>query len=990
MKYSVNFGDRQQMAESNNGRDPFRDFIEQLQEGGKESLAQRETTGGSAGGGDSTIQEDGPRGSRAGLYWTALAFLLLFLGSRLLSYYTDWLWFNSLEYTTVYFTRILASGLTFLIGAVVFWVILSGNVAIAARLNRREGGSPLDAMATQALGFRVTPVLYVGAVLLSVFSGMALRFQWNEILLFLNQVSFGVSDPIFDRDVSFFIFTLPIFKALRSYLLTALVFSLIGALLVSGFDWKVWFENRKVKLHLSLLLAGILLLLAWQYQLQGYELVYSTRGAVFGGGYTDVHAQLPIFRILGIVTLVIAVLVIVNVFLSIAWKAIAYVLGFWIAVAVILGNFLPNIIQRFVVTPNEYTREAPYIQHNIDFTRLAFDLNDLESRSFDAGQSLAGEDLIAESETIANIRLWDYRPMRTTYNQIQALRQYYQFQDIDIDRYTVDGKPKQVLISARELVPDQLSGEAQTWVNRRLVYTHGYGAAASPVAEITFDGLPTFLLQDLPPKGPIPIERPQIYFSEVSQDYVIVNTDTQEFDYPSEEGNVFTRFEGDSGIRIGNLLTRLAFTVRFADTNLLLTGDITPESKLLWKRNISQRLNEIAPFLLYDRDPYIVIGEDGGLYWFIDAYTFSRLFPYSQSETMGTGVPVNYVRNSVKVVVNAYDGSVDYYLVNSGDPIATAYSSVFPGLFKDIEEMPNGLRAHIRYPQDLFTIQARVLRIYHMTDPSEFYNREDVWQWPQEFFDDEPREMEPYYVLMQLPGSEKLDFIQILPFTPATRENMIAWLAAKSDPEEYGEKLLFTFGKDSLVYGPKQIEARIDQDPVISSQLSLWNQQGSQVIRGNLLVIPLRNSLLYVEPLYLQAASGRIPELKRVIVAANDRVVMAPNLGLALGEVFGAGILEDEVLASLLGEYDSGDLVSAEAPAETTASQPAETRPAPASLPATDLSGSDLPQLIQDANGSYEAALAAQRAGDWAAYGEALSQLESILRELDSRVTQEQ
>ena len=971
------------MADSNNGQDPFREFIKQMQDKEGEALVPSEAGTGNRDGGDgATIDEEAPRTSRAGLYWVGLAFLLFFLGSRMLTYFTDWLWFDSLNFTSVYFTRILASGITFIVGAVVFWLILAGNVALATRLNNKGGSSPLDTLASSTLGFRVTPVLHAGAVILAMFSGLALRFQWNEILLFLNQVEFGVFDPIFNQDVSFFIFSLPILKALRSFLLTALIFSLIGAVLVSGLDWRSWFESRKVKTHLSLLLVGILVLIAWQYQLRGFELVYSSRGAVFGGGYTDVYAQLPIFRIMAVVTLVIAVLVLANIFLSIAWKAIAYVLGLWILVALVLGNFLPNIIQRFVVTPNEFTREAPFIKHNIEFTRLAFDLNELDSLAFNAREALTSDDLVAENETISNIRLWDYRPMQTTYNQIQALRQYYQFQDIDIDRYIVDGKQKQVLLSARELVPDQLSGEAQTWVNQRLVYTHGYGVAASPVAEITFDGLPTFLLQDLPPKGQIPISKPQIYFSEVSRDYVIVNTNTKEFDYPSEEGNVFTSFQGDSGIRIGNLLTRLAFTLRFADTNLLLTGDITPESKLLWKRNIHERLNEVAPFLQYDEDPYIVIGGDGELYWFIDAYTYSRLFPYSQGATLRNGLNVNYIRNSVKVVINAYDGSMNFYLVDRQDPIASAYASVFPDLFDDIDEMPEGLRSHIRYPQDLFSIQARVLTIYHMTNPSEFYNREDVWQWPQEFFDNEPREMEPYYVLMQLPGSEKLDFIQILPFTPATRENMIAWLAAKSDPAEYGEKLLFTFGKDSLIYGPKQIEARIDQDPVISSQLSLWNQQGSQVIRGNLLVIPLSNSLLYVEPLYLQAASGRIPELKRVIVAANDRVVMAPNLGLALLEVFGKGILEDEVLASLLGEYDSGELV------ETTPAESREEDLAPASLEVTDVTGSDMVQLVQQANSTYAVAVQAQRNGDWSAYGQALAQLEAILKELDSRTSQ--
>ena len=968
------------MTESNKEQDPFREFIKQMQERTQEPLVPSEPGDDAPDAPD--LREARPRSGRGGLIWSLALLLLVFLGSRLLTYYTDWLWFSDLNFTSVYFTRILASGLTFLAGVAVFWLILAGNIALAARLNGQGRASPLDAVAQSALGFRVTPLLYVGSAVIAVFAGLAIRFQWNEILLFLNQTAFGLADPIFNRDVSFFIFSLPIWKALRSFLLTAFAFALIGSMLVSGLNWQAWFENRKIKLHMSLLVIAILGLIAWQYQLQGFDLVYSARGAVFGGGFTDVYAQLPIFRALTVVTLVIALLVLVNIFLRIAWRVIVYVLGVWVVVAVLVGNVLPDLIQRFVVNPNEFTREEPFIRHNINYTRLAYDLGELDAVAFNAREDLTADVLMDQNDTIANIRLWDYRPMRTTYNQIQALRQYYEFKDIDIDRYYVDGQLKQVMLAARELVPEKLSGDAQTWVNQRLVYTHGYGVAASPVAEITFDGLPTFLLQDLPPIGSIPITRPQIYFSEGSPNYVIVNSTTREFDYPSEEGNVFTRFNADSGIRISNLLTRLAFTLRFADTNLLLTGAIQPQSRLLWKRNIYQRLNEVAPFLTYDRDPYIVVGADGGLYWFVDAYTTSRLFPYSRPTNMGSeGAALNYIRNSVKVIINAYDGSVNFYLIDPDDPIAVAYASVFPDLFVELADMPEGLRAHIRYPQDLFTIQARVLTVYHMTEPNEFYNREDEWQWPQEFFDGQSREMEPYYVLMQLPGSDKLDFIQILPFTPATRENMIAWLAAKSDPDAYGEKLLFTFGKDSLIYGPKQIEARIDQDPDISSQLSLWNQQGSQVIRGNLLVIPLGNSLLYVEPLYLQAETGRIPELKRVIVAANDRVVMAANLGLALVEIFGPGLASDETLAELMGEYLAETLAAAEAPAEDATEEASPAAPVAPPAPLA-LEGASLSQLIQQANAVYETALQAQRAGNWTAYGQALAQLETILAEL--------
>lgn len=972
-----------------NGRDPFRDLLEQLQQREQSEQASGNGNltpsleGGSNdpgnGDGEEVIREEAPQFGGRRLIWSVVLFLLIMLSTRLLGYFTDWLWFDSLDLTSVYVTRILASGTTFLVSSILFWLLLAGNIWLASRINRRTEGSTLDSTAQQMVGFRVTPLLYVGSAVLAVMSGLAMMSLWEEILLYLNQVEFGLADPIFNRDVGFFVFSLPIWQAVRSLLLTAFVFALIGTMLVNGFNWRQWFEDRRVKTHLSLLVVAILLLLTWQYRLQSFDLVYSNRGAVFGAGFTDVNAQLPIYQTLFFVTLAIAALVLVNIFLKFAWKVIVYVLGIWVVVAVLAGNFVPNLIQRFVVNPNEFIREEPYIERNIALTRKAYNLDTLESVAFNARETLTLDDLTRENETIANIRLWDYRPMRISYNQLQVLRQYYEFQDIDIDRYVVDGTLKQVLLAARELDPRQLSGEAQTWVNERLVFTHGYGVAASPVAEITFDGNPTFILKDLPPKGSIPVEKPQLYFSELSHNYVIVNTDTEEFDYPSEEGNVFTRFDADSGIRIGNFLTRLAFTIRFADTNLLLTGAIGPESRLLWKRNIYERLQEIAPFLVYDDDPYIVIGDDGGLYWFVDAYTTSLRFPYSQPSTLNR--PLNYIRNSVKVIINAYDGEVDFYLVDESDPIVAAYQKVFPRLFTDFAEMPDGLRSHIRFPQDLFTVQARILTVYHMTEPNEFYNREDVWQWPQEYFDNQPREMEPYYVLMQLPGSDQLDFNQILPFTPANRKNMIAWFAAKSNPDEYGEKLLVTFGKDSLVYGPEQIEARIDQDPTISAQLSLWNQQGSQVIRGNLLVIPLGNSLLYVEPLYLQAAAG-IPELKRVIVAANDRVVMAPNLGLALVEVFGEGLLDDEVLADLVGE---GALLEPSPVAETP-SEPAEpaAQPQPdvSVPPLVELEGASLAQLIVAANDAYATAIQAQQAGDWAGYGDALARLEAVLAQL--------
>ena len=552
------------------------------------------------------------------------------------------------------------------------------------------------------------------------------------------------------------------------------------------------------------------------------------------------------------------------------------------------------------------------------------------------------------------------------------MRQQYQFTDIDIDRYDIEGERRQLMLSARELIPDQLEQPAQTWVNRKLVYTHGYGVAASPVAEITPDGLPTFVLKDLPVQGILEVTRPQIYFGERTNDYVIVKTETEEFDYPrGEGGNVFTTFESDTGINIGGFLPRLAFAIQFADINLFISQELNSESELLWRRNILLRTQEVAPFLRYDSDPYIVVGKDGHLYWFLDAYTVSGRFPYSEPTDVGTRTlppGFNYIRNPVKVIIDAYTGDMNFYVVEPDEPIAAAYARIFPDLFSPYDEMPDDLRAHIRYPNDLFSVQAGVFRTYQMTEPTDFYNREDVWAWPEEIFDNQSRPMEPYYVLMQLPGNSDLDFIQILPFTPANRENMISWLAAQNDPAKYGEMLVYRFGKDSLVFGPKQIEARIDQDPVISSQLSLWNQQGSQVIRGNLLVIPIGESLLYVEPLYLQAATGKIPELKRVILATSERVIMAENLGLALAEQFGRDVLSDEKLAELALSADGR--VPADPP---RASTPAET---------VDLGGSTLEELILEANNRYDLAQDALMAGNWAAYGAELEALQQVLERM--------
>ena len=959
-------------------RNPFNELLEDLDEDDWEQIEEELLHDDNGPSEPGTPRQGGGNGGQGGgggrlLWWMLVPFLVLILFNTVLGFFTDWLWYDSLKLTSVFLTRIGASLGLFAAGAVAFWLIFVFNVLLVRRLNPQGLADTPLMEAMQAVGVRLTPIILLAGAFFAFFMGTGASSAWEELLLYFNQQPFGMTDPIFDRDVSFFLFTLPIWQFLRGWLMTAFVITLIGTGLASGIGWKGWSAPAPVRAHLSVLGALVLLLIAWQYRLDALGLVYSHRGAVFGAGYTDVHAQLPALNILVFVTIFAALLLLINVFLQQAWRAIVVVIVGWIAISALAGNIYPNLVQRFQVNPNEFTREREYIGHNIEFTRAAFGLDIIVNENFDAESELTAEELLSQPDTIRNIRLWDYRPLLQTYNQVQALRQQYQFTDIDIDRYEIEGERRQLMLSARELIPEQLEQPAQTWVNRKLVYTHGYGVAASPVAEITPDGLPTFVLQDLPVQGILEVTRPQIYFGERTNEYVIVKTATEEFDYPrGEGGNVFTTFDGDSGIPIGGFLPRLAFAIQFADVNLFISQELTSESQILWRRNILQRTREVAPFLHFDSDPYIVIGGDGHLYWFLDAYTVSGRFPYSEPSEFGSRtVPAgfNYIRNPVKIIIDAYTGNMDFYLVEPDEPIAAAYARIFPDLFTAFEEMPEDLIAHIRYPNDLFSIQASVFRTYQMTEPTDFYNREDVWAWPEEIFDNQSRPMEPYYVLMELPGNDDLDFIQILPFTPANRENMIAWLAAQNDPDKYGEMLVYRFGKDSLVFGPKQIEARIDQDPVISSQLSLWNQQGSQVIRGNLLVIPIGESLLYVEPLYIQAATGKIPELKRVILATSERVIMAENLGLALAEQFGQDILAEAKLAEL-ALTGNGEL---------PASVSTETEEAGA----VDLLGSTLQELILEANSSYSRAQDALLEGDWAAYG---SELESLQRVLERMV----
>lgn len=780
--------------------------------------------------------------------------------------------------------------------------------------------------------------------------------HWLTVQSFLNSSSFNFVDPVFSKDIKFFIFSIPFYRLVYAVLVSAVV----GSALLVGLTYFLFTPKNqfRVKLssfkqpqiHFSILISIFFLLKAWSYKLSAYELLYSERGIIYGAGYTDVTAQLPAYNILAIIALALAVLIIISIFLRI-YRIIIGSVALLIIASILLGSVYPSAIQKFRVEPNQFVRETPFIENAIAFTRKAYNLHDITIKQFPVDRNLTLEDLENNSNTINNIRLWDYRPLRQTFSQLQTLRLYYDFKDVDIDRYWIDGEYRQVMLSARELDQRQLQAQAQTWVNQRLRYTHGYGIVMSAVNETTPEGLPSLLVKDIPPKTSSPdleIKEPGIYFGELTTNYVIVNSNTKEFHYPSGNDNVETTYQGNGGVPLNSILKRVFFALFHADYRLLLTGELTADSKILYNRDITTIAQKITPFLHLDKDPYIVLFE-GRLYWIRDAYTVSSMFPYSQP----FGNNFNYIRNSIKIVTDAYHGTTKFYISDNTDPIIQTYSNIFPDLFEPLEQMPDGLRRHIRYPSYYFNIQARMLTLYHMQNPQVFYNREDAWSIPQEIFQGESQIMEPYYMIMQLPGEKEPEYILMLPFTPLNRLNMVAWLAGRSDGDNYGKLVLYQFPKEAHIFGPMQIESRIDQNSEISQQFSLWDQRGSQVLRGNLLVIPIENSLLYVEPIFLQAEQSKFPELRRVIVAFGERIVMEETL--------------EASLAVLFGSKKPADVKEPESP-------PIEQ--------GEDTGVFDQQQLISLANRLFKEAVEYQRRGDWAEYGNALKELEDVLNKL--------
>lgn len=766
-------------------------------------------------------------------------------------------------------------------------------------------------------------LIFLAAFLSFVFS-LIMAGNWTLFLQYLQPTSFYEQDPQFGKDISFYIFKLAVYdlgdiwlNGLFGYGLISifLYYLLSGNSLAEGrFPGFSRFQIR----HLSFLGGLMMLSFAWHHWLKRYDLLYYPRGVVYGAGFTDVHVQLPLETALTLVAVVIAFWLFIRSFTGYKKlkgtirkqrKIILALVPLLIYLLIVItGNITSDLVQRLIVLPNELKKETDYINRSITMTRNAFGLDSIEVKTFNPQGGLTAEDINQNHLTIENIRLWDTRPILQTNRQLQQIRLYYQFPDADIDRYILEddtgSRRQQVIIAARGLDYSAVPDRAKTWVNEHLVFTHGYGFTVSPVNQVDEGGLPDYFIKDIGTdtekpgslyvanetiRNSIPIENPRIYYGELTDTYIMTNTKTRELDFPSGEENVYTTYEGTGGIPIVNYGLRLLFAEYLKDWQMLFTQNFTPETKLLLRRDIKQRVKYIAPWLRYDEDPYLVVvdtntedDQPSHLYWILDAYTTSDRYPYSDPGENR----FNYIRNSVKVVIDAYNGDVNFYVADLADPIVLTWSKVFPKLFKILGEMPEELQNHIRYPEDLFSIVSERLLTYHMIDPQVFYNREDQWEIPQEIYAAEARPVAPYYLIMRLPTAKQEEFILLHPYTPTARPNLIAWLAARSDNQEYGKLLLYTFPKQKLVYGPNQIEALINQDPVISQQVSLWNREGSRAIQGNLLVIPIQQSLLYVEPVYLEAEENSVPTLVRVIVVYENQIVMKESLEEAIAAIF--------------------------------------------------------------------------------------------------------
>jgi len=851
-----------------------------------------------------------PRRRRWGWWLLGAIVVLLFTASRGLSIFISAVWFGSLGYSAVYWymfkLKIGLFAIFFVLTVVIlrggFWVIQRAFASIA--LDRRTiiiNQQPVDFSPARLL----RPLAWVVSVLAGLVFGLGMRDSWRSFALYFHGSAGDVSDPIFNKPLGFYLFTLPVYDAFSSWLLYLSIIILIAAIvyallavtqegLATRGDTA---RARRISLAaVSSALAVFLLILAWRFLLSRYPYLWDDHQTFSGVTYVEANYFLPALRWVAIALVLAAVISLVNALAMRKVRILIVAVAIPVAVYVIGGVLVPAYVTNFIVKPNELGRETPYIEHNITATRRAFGIDRIEQRNFAADTSIEAFDIQNNRATLDNIRLWDWRALQDTLKQIQAIRTYYDFPDVDVDRYQIGGQGRQVMIAARELNDSKLPEASRNWINEKLIYTHGYAATMNTANGFTPEGMPRFLLSNMPIESAAPevkVTRPQIYFGQETNTDVYVKTKQKEFDFPQGESNTYTSYEGSGGIRVGSGVRRLLLAWALGDLSKLpFSDDVTSESRVMIHRNIREIVDGIAPFLIYDRDPYIVVGTDGGLYWMIDAFTESSTYPYSRHHKVDNN-EVNYIRNSVKVVIDAYNGAVHFYVFDQQDPLIAAYRATFPTMFQDASQMPPDLRAHIRYPETLVRSQGEVFSLYHTTNTKVFFQREDVWSVAQQpILDDQEKKqvtpIDPYYVLMQLPGEQqKSEFALILPFTPASRNNMIGWMAGRSDGENYGKLLVYDFPKSRLIDGPLQIEARIDQNAQLSGQFSLWNQQGSRVVRGHLLVIPIGKSLLYVEPIYLKAESSPMPELRLVVLATQERLAYGVSFEEALKNLFG-------------------------------------------------------------------------------------------------------
>jgi len=893
-----------------------------------------------------------PRRFWVGAALFGLAVLIFIFASPIVWLITELQWYDALGFRSIFTTRLTLQAWLFFGSLLLAFIYLAVNMVIALRL---RSGSSLRAVGIRRSSIRSAAGVFglLGAGLIALVLSGGAGTQWSTLALFQHATPTGVTDPVLGQDVSFYLLTLPFLHAVANWALGLdfMAVLLIGALYAWRGDTFDLNLNPRAVAHLSILLGAFAVTLAAWTWLGRYDLMYAHNSSiVWGAAYTDVNARLPLYSFQAGAGIVLAGALVVNAWLRRLWLPFAAV-GVWVAMLVI-GQIYPGIVQSFFVTPSAQSYELPYIEREIAGTRAAYGLSGVTVSNFSGDQPLTLKDVQNDQVTVDNLRLWDYTQLQAVYEQLQTIRTYYSFNDIDIDRYTIGGQYRQIEISARELDTSRLPQAAQNWVNQHLQYTHGYGLSASPVNAIAAEGLPDYVVQDIPPTGPLTITDPAIYFGELTANPVLAPSNTKELDYPQGSQDVFTTYKGTHGVLMGGA-NRALWSLKLGDFNLLVSPQITDQTQMLYRRNIVDRVNELAPFLTFDRDPYVVV-VDGKVYWILDGYTTGSTYPYSQSATFQGVNDINYIRNSVKVVIDAYEGTVDFYILDPKDPLIKAYVATFPSLFKPIDAMPAGLRAHLRVPVDLFNVQIGIYATYHITDPKVFFAREDVWDIPtaQTSPGSASLPVQPYYVLFRLPGEQNPEFLLIMPFTPRGKNNMVSWMAARSDGAHYGEYVSYVLPKDKVILGPQQVANLINQEPAISRDFTLFHGTGSQVQQGNLLVVPIGNSFLYFEPIYLKATSASgLPELKKVILADQSKVVYTDTLQQAIDLLVG-----------------------------TATAPPPTTTPPPTTL--TPAQVAQIADLVTQANQHYAAAYAALKAGDLTTFANEMATVGKLLQQL--------